>query len=158
MPEGIGVVNNGGKPGLRKSLGQLHETSNVRTDRLIGQQHIRRAALGGHFRFSDSGAFEFSDAAGHLHPNQFGQFVGFDVRAKTLRAAGNPEHARDVFLDALRIQEQRRRRDLANVGDLVPGNAVVLHLKLEARPIGNRRHSRLETCAPPACGCWTHTA
>ena len=85
-----------------------------------------------HLRLGDGGTLEFSDAVRHLHANHLGELVRFDVRSEPLRATGDLEHAADIFLDAVRIEKQGRRRDLAHVDYLVPGFRLVLHAGLAA--------------------------
>ena len=114
------VIDERREPGLRKRARELDEPRHVWAHRLVGQQHIGGPTRRHHFRFGNRGALEFGDALVHLHPDDLGQLGRLHVRAKTRDAARQADHPADVVLDAIGIDEQRRRRDLVSVADAVP--------------------------------------
>src|SRR6516225_3076744 len=113
--ESLCVVSNRGEFGVWERLNESNKPSNIRPNRLVGQEHIARAASCGHFCFTDGGALEFGNAERDLHLNQLGKLMRFDMRPKALGGASNLQHAVDVFLDAARIDQKGRRSDFTCV-------------------------------------------
>ena len=148
MPKRLGIISNRGKFGVRKGFGQSNEPLNVRPNRLIRQEHIFSVATRCHFRLRDRGALELADAVFHLHANHLGQLMRFDMRPQTLRAAGHLDHAPDIFLNAVGIDQQRRRGDLAHIDYLVPGIKLVFHPGLVCYRIPQTRAQPVHLCQP----------
>ena len=100
------VVHDGREFGLRIFFLKREQTAKVGADGLEGEEHIGRAGLRAHFRFGDGGAFEAGDAEGHLALHEPSELVGFDVRAKSGRAADKLQHPGEVPLDRLQAQQK----------------------------------------------------
>ena len=58
---------------------------------------------------------------GHALDSASKDFMRFDVGAEPFRATGELHHMADIFLGALRVNEQRRGGNLRCVQDLIPG-------------------------------------
>ncbi len=106
-------------------LHQLNEPLHVRSNRLVREEHIGRSAHRRDLRLRDRRALEPGDAVVDLHPDHLGQLVGLHVRPETLDAPGDLDHPADVLFDAIGVHQQRRRRNLVDVGDRVPVGAGI---------------------------------
>ena len=110
------IVDQRREGGLGKRPHQLDEPRDVRPDRLIGEQHVRRAHGGHHFGLRDGGALEPGDP---LRPGACGSTSGslfvFMCGRSRSDAARHRDHAADVLFDAVGIDEQRRRGHLVDV-------------------------------------------
>jgi hypothetical protein len=105
----------------------VHEPLHVRADRLIREQHVWCPGRRRHLRFGDGRALESGDPLIEMHAHHFAQLVGLHVRPQPLHAARDLDHAADVPLDAVGVDEQRWGWDLGHVVDGVPGHAGRLH-------------------------------
>ena len=121
------VIHDGRELRPRERLHQVHEPLHVRTDRLIREQHIRRPGRRRHLRFGNRGALEPGNALVEMHAHHFAQLVGLHVRPQPLHATRDLDHAADVPLDAVGVDEQGGRWDVSDVFDGVPGHGGRLH-------------------------------
>ena len=113
------------RPGER--LHEAHEPFHVRPDRLIREQHVGRPGRRRHLRFGNRGALEPGNASIQMHPHHFAQLVGLHVRPQPLDAARDLDHAADVLVDTVGVDEEGWGRDVSYVVDGVPGHGGRLH-------------------------------
>ena len=123
----FGVIGDRGEASPGKPLHQLHETADVRSNGLVGQQYVRRAATGRHLGLRDGGALEPGDATRQLQADQFRHLMRFHVGTQPLDASGQGDHAPEVFLDAIGINQQRGGRNLGGVADGEPDRGIRGH-------------------------------
>ena len=116
------VVHDRREPRRRKRLHETDEPRHVGPDRLIREQHVRRAGARRHLRFRDGGALEPGDALVEVHPHHLAHLAGLQVRPQPPRIPDDLERRPDVLRDPFGIHEQRRRRDVGHVVDGVPGH------------------------------------
>ena len=106
LPRRRFVIHQRCELGLRILPRELHHARDVRPHRLIREQHIRRATRRRHLRLRDGRALELRDAQLELKPDHLRHLVRLHVRPQPRHAARDGNHAPDIFLHALRINEQ----------------------------------------------------
>ena len=105
-----GCITKGRETGLWKRLDQAEQTRNRGAHRLRSQEDIRDSGGGGYFGLGDGGHFALRNTESKLERKDLWEFVGFNVRTQTARVAGHSHHPAQVFLNALYVQYERRRR------------------------------------------------
>ena len=115
------VVHQGGEMGRGKSLDQGHQARNIGAVGLMGQQNVFAPCAGGHLGLGNGGDLELVDASGALHGNDGRELVGFDMGAQAADTAGKLDHALEVVLNALGVEQHGGRSNAVRVGDGVPG-------------------------------------
>jgi hypothetical protein len=79
---------------------------------LHGQKNILDPALSQEGGLRNSSTLELSDALSLLHPDNFGCFVRFDMRAKAIHITNHVDHRGYILLYPFRVDKQGRRNDV----------------------------------------------
>ena len=120
LPESGRVIDQRGKLYYGKAPGELDQACHIWPDRLLRKQHLARTGTGGHLRLSNGGALAFHDPEFDLPRYELRQFVRLNVRPQPAWIARYRHHPAQVLINAIRIQEQRRRGHFLLVRDPHP--------------------------------------
>jgi hypothetical protein len=84
-----------------EGLGEADESLYVRTDRVVGIEHVRGTGCCAHFAFCNRGCLMLHNSALHPQANDFGHFVSFAVWPQAFGRTGNLEHGIQIIDQAV---------------------------------------------------------
>jgi hypothetical protein len=89
-------------------LHQLYEPARVWPHRRHREQDVLPAGRSGHLRFRNRGALELHNPQRQLRLHQLWKLVRFHMCTQPPHIAGNGDHAPQILLHSIHVDEQRR--------------------------------------------------
>jgi hypothetical protein len=135
------AVDEAAEAGAGEPADELGEPGGRRAHHGIREQHVDGPGGRRHLHLGDRGSLELANALGQAEPDDLGHLVGLHVRPQPLDAPRSRRHTADVLLDPVRVDEERGRRDVGRVRDLVPGTHRGIIVAADSRPDKGRGRS-----------------